>query len=120
VTDVMIFKIVSPKNSAKKLAFLTQNKGKLGKILIITLFFEKNANLFAEKLAKIAENCNHNIDPSLLCNKLHKSFLSYFAIRIYSGLGAIRKPEASVEAGLLGCVTWLAEKWSIISMPEKP
>jgi hypothetical protein len=28
-TDVMIFKIVSPKNSAKKLAFLTQNKGKL-------------------------------------------------------------------------------------------
>jgi hypothetical protein len=25
-TDVMIFKIFSPKNSAKKLAFLTQNK----------------------------------------------------------------------------------------------
>jgi hypothetical protein len=26
--DVMIFKIFSPKNSAKKLAFLTQNKAK--------------------------------------------------------------------------------------------
>jgi hypothetical protein len=27
-TDVMIFKIFSPKNSAKKLAFLNQNKAK--------------------------------------------------------------------------------------------
>jgi hypothetical protein len=28
-TDVMIFEIFSPKNSAKNLAFLTQNKAKL-------------------------------------------------------------------------------------------
>jgi hypothetical protein len=40
-TDVTILKIFSPKNSAKQLAFLTQNKGKLCKILIITLVFEK-------------------------------------------------------------------------------
>jgi hypothetical protein len=58
-TDVMIFKLFSPKNSAKKLAFLTQNKGK---ILIITLVFEENANYFS-KLAKIAENYDYNIDP---------------------------------------------------------
>jgi hypothetical protein len=32
-TDVMIIKIFSPKNSAKKLAFLTPNKAKLCKIL---------------------------------------------------------------------------------------
>jgi hypothetical protein len=32
------------------------------KIVIITLVFEKNAN-FSPKLGKIAENCNHNIDP---------------------------------------------------------
>jgi hypothetical protein len=57
-TDVMILKIFSP----KKLAFLTQNKAKLCKILVITLVFEKNAN-FCRKLAKIAENCDHNIDP---------------------------------------------------------
>jgi hypothetical protein len=45
----MIFKIFSPKNSAKKLSFLTQNKkAKLCKILIMTLVFEKNANFFAE------------------------------------------------------------------------
>jgi hypothetical protein len=25
--------------------------------------FEKNANYFCRKLAKIAENCDHNIDP---------------------------------------------------------
>jgi hypothetical protein len=58
----MIFKIFSPKNSANKLAFSTQNKAKLCKILIITLVFEKNAS-FSPKLSKIAENCDHNIDP---------------------------------------------------------
>jgi hypothetical protein len=47
-TDVMIFLKFSPKISAKKLAFLTRNKAKLCKILIITLVFEKNANFFAE------------------------------------------------------------------------
>jgi Ni,Fe-hydrogenase III small subunit len=50
-TDVMIFKIFSPKNSANKLAFFTQNKGKLCKILIITLVFEKNAN-FSPKIVE--------------------------------------------------------------------
>jgi hypothetical protein len=48
----MIFKIVSPKNTAKKLSFLTQNKAKLCKNLIITLVFEKNANFFAENWQK--------------------------------------------------------------------
>jgi hypothetical protein len=47
-TSVMIFKFFSPKNSAKKLAFFTQNKAKLCKILIITLVFVKNANFFAK------------------------------------------------------------------------
>jgi hypothetical protein len=46
-TDVMIFKIFSPKKSAKKLAFLTPSKAKLCKILIVTLVFEKNANFFS-------------------------------------------------------------------------
>jgi hypothetical protein len=44
------------------LAFLAQNKAKLPKILIITLVFETNA-IFCRKLPKIAENCDHNIDP---------------------------------------------------------
>jgi hypothetical protein len=48
----MILKIFSPKNSAKKLAFLTQNKAKICKILIITSVFEKNANFFAENCQK--------------------------------------------------------------------
>jgi hypothetical protein len=48
----MIFIIFSPKNSAKKLAFLTQNKARLCKMLIITLVFEKNANFFAENCQK--------------------------------------------------------------------
>jgi hypothetical protein len=57
------FKCIRKKNSAKKLAFLTQNKAKLCKKLIMTLVFEKNA-IFCQKLAKIAKNCDHNIDPS--------------------------------------------------------
>jgi hypothetical protein len=39
------------------------NKAKLCKILIITLVFEKNANFFRRKLSKIAEKCDHNIEP---------------------------------------------------------
>jgi hypothetical protein len=51
-TDVMIFKIFSPKNLAKKLAFFAQNKAKLCKNWIITLVFEKNDNFFAENWHK--------------------------------------------------------------------
>jgi hypothetical protein len=60
----MIFIIFSPRKIAKKLAFLTLNKAKLCKILIITLVLEKNA-IFTPKLAKIAENFDHNMDPRL-------------------------------------------------------
>jgi hypothetical protein len=51
-TDVMIFKIFSPKKNAKKLAVLTQNNAKLCKNLIITLVFEKNDKFFAENCQK--------------------------------------------------------------------
>jgi hypothetical protein len=34
------------------MSFLTQNKPKLCKLLIITLVFEKNANIFAENWQK--------------------------------------------------------------------
>jgi hypothetical protein len=71
-TDVMIFKIFSSKNSAKKLAFLTQNKAKLCKMLIITLFFLEKRQIFRQKLSKIAEYCHHNIDPcSLIFKSVH-------------------------------------------------
>jgi hypothetical protein len=51
-TGVMIFKIFSPKKFAKKSAFLTQNKAKFFKKLIITLVFKKNANFFLQKIVK--------------------------------------------------------------------
>jgi hypothetical protein len=47
----MILTIYSPKKIAKQLAFLTQNKAKLCKLLIITLVFEKNA-IFSPKIGK--------------------------------------------------------------------
>jgi hypothetical protein len=48
----MIFKIFSPKNFAKKLAFLTQNRAKLCKIVIITLVFDTKRHFFAKKWQK--------------------------------------------------------------------
>jgi hypothetical protein len=51
-TDVMILKIFSPKNLAKNLAFLTRDKAKFKKKLIITLVFKKNANFVAENWEK--------------------------------------------------------------------
>jgi hypothetical protein len=48
----MIFKLFLLKNSVKKLAFLTQNKGKLCEVLIISLVFEKNAIFFSENWRK--------------------------------------------------------------------
>jgi hypothetical protein len=35
------------------------------KIVIITFVFEKKTPIFSPKIGKIAENCDHNIDPSL-------------------------------------------------------
>jgi hypothetical protein len=57
-TDVMIFKMFSPKNWRKTLAFLTQNNA------ILTLLFEKKRHFFffRRKLSKTAENFDHNID----------------------------------------------------------
>jgi predicted dinucleotide-binding enzyme len=44
--------ILSKKFSEKIGVFLTQNKAKICKILIITLVFDKNANFFAENCQK--------------------------------------------------------------------
>jgi hypothetical protein len=54
---------------AKELAFLTHNKAKLCKFWIVTLDLEKKRLFCRRKLAKIAENCDHNIDPRffILC-----------------------------------------------------
>jgi predicted DsbA family dithiol-disulfide isomerase len=39
-----------------------------------TLVIEKNANFFAQKYAKIAENCDHNVDPLVtLLHVFHKT-----------------------------------------------
>jgi hypothetical protein len=51
-TDVMIFKIFSPKHLAKILAFFAHIAATFCKNLIITLVFEKNANFFAENWQK--------------------------------------------------------------------
>jgi hypothetical protein len=59
----MIFKIFLPKKLRKIGVFRLKTKAKLSKILTMTLVFEKNANFFGKNWQKIAENCDHNIDP---------------------------------------------------------
>jgi hypothetical protein len=52
-TDAMIFKIFSPKKIGEKIGvFDSQQRAKLCKYLIITLVFEKNADLFAKNCRK--------------------------------------------------------------------
>jgi hypothetical protein len=46
------FKNIFAEKFSEKSPFLTQNKAKLCKILIVTLVFEKNANFFAENCQK--------------------------------------------------------------------
>jgi hypothetical protein len=48
---LMVLKIFSPKNLAKKLALFAQNKAKLFKILIITLVLRKTP-IFSPKIGK--------------------------------------------------------------------
>jgi hypothetical protein len=80
----MILKIFSPNNLAQKLVFFAQTNASFCKKLIITLVFEKNANIFAE-------NCDHNIDPRWKLTKqgpgsmLRSLFLAPFANSIFGG-----------------------------------
>jgi hypothetical protein len=59
----MILKIFSPKNLAKISSFFAQTAATFCKNLIATLVFVKKRQFYRLKLAKIAENCDHNIDP---------------------------------------------------------
>jgi hypothetical protein len=59
-TDVIIFKTFSPENLAKILAIFAQTTASFCKNFIITLICKKNA-IFSPKMAKIAQNCDHNL-----------------------------------------------------------
>jgi hypothetical protein len=80
---LLFFNIFAEKFSEKM--FLTQNKGKLCKILIITLVFEKNANFFTENCRKSQKIVTNNIDPRL-GNCLRESVFSSVKV-IYLTLG---------------------------------
>jgi hypothetical protein len=67
----MILKIFSAKNSAKKSAFLTENKATFFK-LIITLFFEKNANIVAKNWQKLQKIVIITSTPDEFVNKSPK------------------------------------------------
>jgi hypothetical protein len=59
------------------------------KKFIITSVFEKNAKFFAQKLAKIAENCDYNLD----CPIFRLNFRRRFAAKFH------RKKTISVGKG---------------------
>jgi hypothetical protein len=74
-----LLNIFAEKIQQKKLAFLTQNKAKLCKILIITLVFEKNANFFAVNCRKSQKIVIITSTPGFLfsfdTNQLHIALL---------------------------------------------
>jgi hypothetical protein len=60
-TDVMIFKKI-----AEKFTFLTQTNGNFAeKVIICNIGFLEKRHFFHRKLAKIAKNCEHSIDPCI-------------------------------------------------------
>jgi hypothetical protein len=62
-TDVMILKIFSPKNLAKIFAYFAQTTVSFCKNCDHNIGFWEKRHFFRRKLAKIAENGDHNIDP---------------------------------------------------------
>jgi hypothetical protein len=56
------FKNIFVKKFSKNIGFF-RTTASFRKKMIITLVFEKNANFFRQNFSKIAENCDHNIDP---------------------------------------------------------
>jgi hypothetical protein len=59
----MILKIFSPKNLAKVFAFLAQTTVSFCKNCDRNIGFREKRQFFRQKLAKIAEICDHIIDP---------------------------------------------------------
>jgi hypothetical protein len=59
----MIYKIFSPNNLVKILAFFAQIMASFSKNLITPLVFCEQRNFCRRKLANIAENFDHNIGP---------------------------------------------------------
>jgi hypothetical protein len=55
--------IFAEKCCQKYWRFLAQTTASFCKIVIITMFFLRKTPIFRRKLAKIAENCDHNIGP---------------------------------------------------------
>jgi hypothetical protein len=77
------------------LAFLTQNKAELCKILSITLVFEKNANFFAENCQKSQKIVIITSTPAC-CSKIFlKSKLESFQ----KWFGEVKQPEMFYAQG---------------------
>jgi hypothetical protein len=85
-TYVMIFKYFRQKIRRKNWHFLSQNKAKICKMLIITLVFDKTL-FFRRKSSKIVENSDHNIDPwsPCLALSLSRSVRHFLLLPIWTG-----------------------------------
>jgi hypothetical protein len=79
------------------LAFFTQNKGKLCKILIVTLVFEKNANFFAKNCRKLQKIVIITSTPG---SSRLTAFLSFVAVRVAGSREVQRNDEAVAEERL--------------------
>jgi hypothetical protein len=74
------------------MAFLTQNKAKLCKILIITLFFEKNANFFAENWQKSQKIVIITSTPDFILMRTMQGCRIFFRTTYQNGKNIPNKP----------------------------
>jgi hypothetical protein len=70
MTNVMTFKIFSPKNFAKNGDFSTKTASFCKKCFLTLFFSRKKTLIFAFKMAKIYENSGYNIAPPGLLDVL--------------------------------------------------
>jgi hypothetical protein len=80
----MILEIFSPKKNLAKLAFLTENPSKT---YFHNIVFDRISPIFRRKLAQIAKNSDHNIDPCL------RQFSKRIFLQVFTATATSKQPR---------------------------
>jgi hypothetical protein len=74
-TDVMIWKNIFAEKFTKTLAFFAQTNARFCKSCDHNIGFWEKRQFFRRKLSKIAENCDRNIDPRWVLEKVVRKYI---------------------------------------------
>jgi hypothetical protein len=80
-------------------------------MLIITLVFGEKRH-FLQKMSKIAENCDHNIDPWTICRVEEHFIFQDQSSKLYHGfrvgsLLRLNQQTVSIVAMIFCCALWM-------------